>query len=116
MEAVLKKREVKMRGKSMIFDSKKVNEKYVEQVKNTRSQRDRGPRESQRMGHAKHPLWGLHYPQMATPHEKDSPGKQRPRRAEFWNGSWWRGAAKQEDNRDDLDLAVPATVRHNLDS
>lgn len=57
MEAVLKKREVKMRGKSMIFDSKKVNEKlYVEQVKNTRSQRDRGPRESQRMGHAKHPL------------------------------------------------------------
>lgn len=56
MEAVLKKQEVKMRGKSMIFDSKKVNEKYVEQVKNTRSQRDRGPRESQRMGHAKHPL------------------------------------------------------------
>lgn len=57
MEAVLKKQEVKLRGKSMIFDSKKVSEKlYVEQVKNTRSQRDQGPRESQRMGHAKHPL------------------------------------------------------------
>ena len=116
MEAVLKKREVKLRGKSMIFDSKKVNEKlYVEQVKNARSQRDQGPTESQRMAHAKPTLRTSLYPHMAMPHE-DSPGQQRPRWAEFWNGSWWRGAAKQGDNKDDLDLAVPATVRHNLDS
>lgn len=47
MEAVLKKREVKMRGKSMIFDSKKVNEKYVEQVKTL------GPKETEVQGNHK---------------------------------------------------------------
>lgn len=46
-----------MRGKNMIFDSKKANKNDMQNKwKNTRSQRDWVPRESKRMGHAKRPL------------------------------------------------------------
>lgn len=97
------------------FDSKKVNEKwYTEHIKNTKSQRDWVPKGTQSLGHAKCPL--LRALLSTDGHgSQESTGKQRPRRAEFWNGSW-RGAAKQEDNKDDLDLAVLTTTTHNLDS